>query len=115
MRDNPPKTSPFVDEVVKLCKYSDLDCDYAIDITLGQLEEDPRKWLNGAGAYYGDYYDQNGIYSLHCMFPSIRTVYPGILYKGSLLAECKTMNPIEEICKNNIISYVPRPIFRITA
>jgi len=112
-RDVAPLTSPFVDEVVSIKEFGCLNSDYAIDITLGELTEDPRYWLKGAAAYYGDYFDQHGTYSLHCMFPSIRTTYPGILYKVSLLAECKTKNPIEEICKNNVISYVPRPIFRI--
>jgi hypothetical protein len=108
-----PKTSPFVDEVVKAGDYSNLDCDYAIDISLGELIEDPRPWLKDAGAYYGDYFGQDGAYCLHSMFPSIRTNYPGILYKGSLLADCKTKNPLEEICKQNVIGYIPLPIFKI--
>lgn len=117
LRDNLPKSSPFLDDIVLLGRYSDLSGDYAIDITLGELTEDPRKWLKGGSAYYGDYYDQNGMYCLHSLFPyrkqSIRTIYPGILYKISVLAECKTDNPLEEICRNNIIHYVPSPIFRI--
>jgi hypothetical protein len=112
-RDKAPKTSPFVDEVVILKEYSELQGDYAIDITLGELAEDPRPWLKDAAAYYGDYFDQYGTYSLHSMFPSIRTTYPGMIYKTSLLVECKTKNPLEEICKNNTISYIPRPIFKI--
>ena len=112
-RDVAPKTSPFVDEIVIIKEYSDLQCDYAIDITLGELTEDPRKWMKDLAAYYGDYIDQHGMYCLHSMFPSVRTTYPGILYKASLLAECKTKNPIEEIYKNNVISYIPRPIFKI--
>lgn len=119
LRPNPPKTSPFLDEVVALYQYSDLGGDYAIDITLGELTQDPRKWLDGGVAYYGDYYDQNGMYCLHSLFPyrkkSIRTIYPGIIYKTSVLAECKTKNPLEEICANNIIHYVPSPFFRIKA
>ena len=112
-RDNPPKTSPFVDEVVAIKDYSELKSDYAIDITLGRLTEDPRPWLKDGAAYYGDYFDQHGTYSLHSMFPSIRTTYPGMLYKVSLLEQCKTKNPLEEICKNNVIYYIPRPIFEI--
>ena len=115
MKDNPPKSSPFVDEVVKLTKYSDLDSDYAIDITVGYLAEDPRPWMEDAGAYYGDYYDLNVTYSLHSMFPSIRTTYPGIIYKTSLLVDCKTDNPLQEIAKHSIISYIPRPIFKMFA
>lgn len=116
---NPPQSSPFVDKVIKLGQYSDLQCDYAIDITAGELTEDPRAWLTGGAAYYGDYYDHNGLYSLHSLFPhasqSIRTSYPGILYKESSLIKCTSKNPLEEICKNNIIYYIPRPIFRIKA
>lgn len=113
LKDNPPQSSPFLDEVVKFTSYSDLDCDYAIDITVGELSEDPRPWIKEAGAYYGDFFDANGNYSLHSMFPSIRTVYPGIIYKADILAECTTSNPLEEIAKQNIISYIPRPIFKI--
>jgi hypothetical protein len=112
-RDSVPKASPFLDEVVILEQYSGLVCDYAVDITLGELVEDPRPYLKGDGAYYGDFFDQHGTYSLHSMFPSVRSTYPGILYKGSLLVDCKTKNPLEEICKNNVISYIPRPIFKI--
>lgn len=113
-RDNPPQSSPFVDEIVKFSSFADLDADYAIDITLGELDQDPRKWLSGGAAYYGDYYDQHGTYSLHSMFPSIRTTYPGILYKCSDVADCTTKNPLEELAKQNVISYIPHPIFKIT-
>ena len=116
LKDN---TSPFLDGVVKFgteeFKSALLDCDYAIDITSGQLVQDPRPFLDGGPAYYGDYYDQHGNYSLHSLFPSARTVYPGIIYKASLLLECSTKNPLEEIARANIISYVPQPLFKILA
>ena len=115
LRDNIPQSSPFVDEVVKFTRYSDLDCDYAIDVTVGELCIDPRPWIKDAGAYYGDFFDAHGNYSLHSMFPSIRTTYPGIIYKVALLAECTTGNPLEEIARKNIISYIPRPIFKISS
>lgn len=115
LRDSAPDSSLFLDSVVKFTSYLDLDCDYAIDITAGELTEDPRPWMSDAGAYYGDYLDRSGNYSLHSLFPSIRTTYPGILYKVSLLHECESTNPIEEIARKNIVSYIPRPIFKITA
>jgi hypothetical protein len=106
-------SSPFVDEVVKFTSYSELDCDYAIDISSGDLVQDPRPFLSGGAAYYGDYYDPNGNYSLHSMFPSKRSVYPGIIYKASLLRDCKTNNPLEELAKENVIYYIPKPMFKI--
>ena len=115
LRDSVPASSPFLDEVVKFSTYEELDCDYAVDITSGQLVEDPRPFLKESAAHYGDYYDQNGNYCLHSMFPSTRTVYPGIIFKASLLLGCSTTNPLEQIAKGNIISYVPRPLFKIIA
>jgi hypothetical protein len=113
--DKSAKSREFVDEVVVIKDYSELDGDYAIDLSYGSLDIDIRPYLKGDGAYYGDYYDQYGNYSLHSQFPSVRTTYPGIVYKVSLLKECETKNPLEEIAKVDVISYIPKPIFKIIA
>ena len=107
----------FVDEVVPFTKFSEVGGDFAIDITKVYLREDPRPFLNcndHVAAWYSDYYDQDGNYSLHSLFPSFRTVYPGIIYRSSFLRECVTVNPLEELAKLKIISYIPKAIVGIT-
>lgn len=114
--NNKISNSDFVDEVVQFTSFADVPGDYAVDISAGSLIYDVQSWLSTdskIGAFYGDFLDKDGNYCLHSMFPSTRTVYPGIIYKGDLLRQCVTSNPLEEIAKTHIIAYIPTAIFRI--
>jgi hypothetical protein len=114
---NKTHNAEFLDEVVEFSGYASLHGDYLVDVSNGVITADIKKWLctnTNVGAFYGDFVDSNGSYSLHSLFPSVRTMYPGIIYKGDLLRQCTTSNPLEEIAKTHIISYIPEPFFRIT-
>lgn len=114
---NKTRNSEFLDEVVEFSEYANLPGDYIVDVSNGVITADIEKWLcsnSNVGAFYGDFVDGEGNYSLHSLFPSVRTIYPGIIYRGDLLRQCTTSNPLEEIAKTHIISYIPEAFFRIT-
>jgi len=114
--NNEINNSEFLDEVIKFTDFADITGDYAVDVSAGELIYNVKSWIynhKDVGAFYGDFIDKDGNYCLHSMFPSIRTMYPGIIYKSELLHKCVTSNPLEEIGKAHIISYIPIAIFRI--
>ena len=112
--------SKFVDDITQAKSYNTINGDFIIDLSVGDLIMDVRSWIvandgPNVAAFYGDYIDQNGDYGLQACFPSPRGVYPGILFKGDILRQCNTSNPLDEIATKYIISYIPQVIFRINA
>lgn len=102
----------YLDEVVKFTNFAEVQGDFAIDITGVRLRADPRPYLNmldDFAAFYSDFIDKEN-YCLHSMFPSIRTIYPGIIYRSCFLQACTTANPLEELAKYKLISYIPEPL-----
>lgn len=114
---NKPRESEFLDDVVAFSGYATLPGDFLVDVSNGIITSDITDWLcenKNIGAFYGDFIDKAGNYSLHSVFPSIRTTYPGIIYRGDILRQCTTSNPLEEIARKHIVSYIPEAFFRIT-
>lgn len=82
----------------------DFECDYAIDITRGEMIIDPTEWLgNGLDVYYGDWIDENG-HEVLSMGP--------VLCSIEILKECS--GDINKIIKHAKIGYIPRTFFKVT-
>jgi hypothetical protein len=113
--DTPPERH-YLDEIVKFTSFSDMSGDVAIDITNVDLLFDPRPFLkisNSIGAWYGDFLDHNGNYCIHGIFPSIKTVYPGLLFNLSVVSSLRSNNVLSEIANSHIVSYIPETLVKV--
>ena len=112
---NPPNYE-FVDNVVQISNFSEIDGDFAVDLTSGRLILDIRPYLTddtNVIGYYGDYIDVNGFYCISNTFPSLRGVYPGIILSTKFLKSWNGTD-LNKGLSGKIVRYLPFAFFQAT-
>jgi hypothetical protein len=114
-RKNPPDCS-LIDEVIAVDYFSELTGDFCVDLNNGTLIKDIRQFITDDKniiGYYGDYIDSNGFYCLNTQFPSMRSVYPGIILSCQFLKNWDGKD-LNEAMNGKIVRYLPFAFYQAT-